>query len=125
MTSLPMRDAVADHLITPENAALIVIDYQPTQFSSVRSMDPALLLKNIVSVAKTAKLFGLPIVHSTVNVSSGQNQPTVPELAELLEGNPPIDRTSINSWEDADFVAAVRATRGSTVWRQKLKFASR
>ena len=119
MTSLPMRDAVADHLITPENAALIVIDYQPTQFSSVRSMDPALLLKNIVSVAKTAKLFGLPIVHSTVNVSSGQNQPTVPELAELLEGNPPIDRTSINSWEDADFVAAVRATR-----RRKLIFCA-
>src|SRR6201994_2559778 len=119
MTSLPMRDAVADHLITPENAALIVIDYQPTQFSSVRSMDPALLLENIVSTAKTAKLFGLPIVHSTVNVSSGQNQPTVPELAELLLDSPPIDRTTINSWEDADFVAAVRATG-----RRKLIFCA-
>ncbi len=88
MTSLPIRDPVADHLITPENAALIVIDYQPTQFSPVRSMDPALLLENIVSVAKTAKLFGLPIVHSTVNVRSGQNQPTVPERAELLKDSP-------------------------------------
>ena len=110
MTSLPIRDPDADHLITPENSALILIDYQPTQFSSVRSMDPALLLENIVSTVKTAKLFGLPIVHSTVNVSSGQNKPTVPELAELLEDSPPIDRTTINSWEDADFVAAVRAT---------------
>jgi nicotinamidase-related amidase len=119
MTSLPIRDPVADHLITPHNAALIVIDYQPTQFSSVRSMDPALLLKNIVSTAKTAKLFGLPIVHSTVNVRSGQNQPTVPELAELLEDSPPIDRTSINSWEDADFVAAARATT-----RRKLIFCA-
>jgi nicotinamidase-related amidase len=119
MTSLPIRDPVADHLITPENSALVLIDYQPTQFSSVRSMDPALLLKNIVSTVKTAKLFGLPIVHSTVNVSSGQNQPTVPELAELLETSPPIDRTSINSWEDADFVAAVRATR-----RRKLIFCA-
>src|SRR6201996_5220448 len=119
MTSMPMRDPVADHLITPENAALMVIDYQPTQFSSVRSMDADLLLKNIVTTAKTAKLFALPIVHSTVNVSSGQNQPTVPELAELLKGSPPIDRTSINSWEDADFVAAVRATR-----RRKLIFCA-
>ena len=119
MTSLPMRDPVADHLITPENAALMLIDYQPTQFSSVRSMDPALLLKNIVSAVETAKLFGLPIVHSTVNVSYGQNQSTVPELAELLEDSPPIDRTTINSWEDADFVAAVRATR-----RRKLIFCA-
>jgi nicotinamidase-related amidase len=119
MTSLPIRDPVADHLITPENSTLILIDYQPTQFSSVRSMDPALLLKNIVTTVKTAKLFGLPIVHSTVNVSSGQNKPTVPELAELLEDNPPIDRTTINSWEDADFVAAVRSTR-----RRKLIFCA-
>ncbi len=67
-------------------------------------MDPALLLRNIVTTVRTAKLFGLPIVHSTVNVHSGQNKPTVPELAELLEDSPPIDRTTINSWEDADFV---------------------
>ena len=119
MTSLPIRDPIADHLITPGNSALILIDYQPTQFASVQSMDPALLLKNIVSTVKTAKLFGLPIVHSTVNVSSGQNKPTVPELAELLEDSPPLDRTSINSWEDANFVAAVRATG-----RRKLVFCA-
>jgi hypothetical protein len=51
MTSLPIRDPVADHLVTPENSALILIDYQPTQFSSIRSMDPALLLKNVVSTS--------------------------------------------------------------------------
>jgi nicotinamidase-related amidase len=119
MTSLPIRDPIADHLIAPENSALIVIDYQPTQFASVRSMDPALLLENIVSTVKTAKLFGLPIVHSTVNVTSGQNKPTVPELGELLKDSPPIDRTSINSWEDGDFVAAVRATQ-----RRKLIFCA-
>jgi nicotinamidase-related amidase len=119
MTSELIRDPIADHLITPENSALILIDYQPMQFSSVRSMDPDLLLKNAVSTVKAAKLFGLPIVHSTVNVSSGQNKPTVPELAELLEDSPAIDRTSINSWEDVDFVAAVRATE-----RRKLIFCA-
>ena len=110
MTSLPVRDQLGDHLLTPQNSALILIDYQPSQFSAVRSMDADLLLKNIVSTVKTAKAFGVPIIHSTVNVSSGLQQPTVPELAELLEDSPAIDRTGLNSWEDAEFLAAVRAT---------------
>jgi nicotinamidase-related amidase len=59
---------------------------------------------------KVAKLFGLPIVHSTVNVKSGRGKATLPQLAELLEGYPPIDRTTINAWEDVDFLRAVRAT---------------
>ena len=110
MASAPARDQLGDHLITSQNAALLVIDYQPSQFGTVRSMDPDLLRKNIVSTVRTARAFGLPIVHSTVNVASGQQQPTIPELAELLEDSPPIDRTSVNSWEDTDFVAAVHAT---------------
>jgi len=118
MTTGTRRDPRADHLITPENAALLVIDYQPSQVGAVRSMDHELLIKNAVSTLKTAKAFGLPIVHSTINVAGGQ-KPTVPELAALLEGNAPIDRTSINSWEDADFVAAVRTTG-----RRKLIFCA-
>jgi nicotinamidase-related amidase len=119
MASAPVRDQLGDHLLTPQNAALVLIDYQPSQFGTVRSMDTGLLLKNIVSTLRTAKAFGLPIVHSTVNVASGQQQPTVPELAELLEENPPIDRTTVNSWEDVDFLAAVRATG-----RRKLIFCA-
>ena len=110
MTSQAIRDPLADHLITPQNSALIVIDYQQNQFRTVRSMDRDLLLENIVSTVKLAKLFGVPIVHSTVGVAAGRDESTVPEVAELLEDDPPIDRTAINSWEDADFVAAVRAT---------------
>src|SRR4029079_4936059 len=52
----------------------------------------------------------IPIVHSTINVATGRGQPTVPELATLLEDNPPIDRTTTNAWEDAAFLAAVRAS---------------
>ncbi len=107
MASPPVRDPVGDHLLTPQNAAMLVIDYQPGQFAAVSSMDRDLLLDNILSTVKIAKLFGPPIVHSTVNVASGRGQPTVPELAELLEDNPPIDRTSINAWEDAGFLLAV------------------
>jgi nicotinamidase-related amidase len=110
MTSNGFRDPVADHLLTPQNAALIVIDYQPSQIAAVRSMDQAALLKNITSTVKLAKIFGMPIVHSTVNVASGRSKTTVPELAELLTEIPPIDRTTINAWEDDRFLAAVRAT---------------
>jgi nicotinamidase-related amidase len=110
MSSSPIRDPLGDHLLTPQNSAMVLIDYQPSQFAAVRSMDRDLLLKNIVSTVKTAKTFGLPIVHSTVNVASGRGKPTVPELAELLAGSAPIDRTTLNAWEDIDFVNAVRAT---------------
>ena len=110
MTSAPVRDPLADHLITPQNAALLLIDYQPAQLAGVRSMDRDLLLKNAVSTVRTIKTFGVPVVHSTVNVASGRGQPTLPELAELLADDKPLDRTTVNSWEDIEFLAAVRAT---------------
>ena len=66
MTSAPIRDQLGDHLLTPQNAALAVIDYQPSQFAGVGSIDHDLLLENIVSTVKTAKAFDLPIVHSTI-----------------------------------------------------------
>ena len=118
-SSSVIRDPISDHLITPQNAGVVVIDYQPAQVGAVRSMDRDLLVKNIVSTVKLARLFGLPIVHSTVNVKSGRGKPTVSPLAELLGDNPPVDRTSLNAWEDADFVRTVRATG-----RRKLIFCA-
>jgi nicotinamidase-related amidase len=119
MTSEPIRDPVADHLITPQNAAFVFIDYQPEQITAVRSMDQDELLRNAVSTVRTVKLFDVPVIHSTVNVASGQVGPTLPALAELLEDDPPLDRTTVNSWEDVAFVEAVRATG-----RQKLIFCA-
>src|ERR1700684_161825 len=116
MTSAPIRDPLADHLITPRNAALLLIDYQPAQVASVRSMDHDLLIKNAVSTVRTIRAFGVPVVHSTVNVAAGQG-PTIPELAGLLAADKPLDRTTVNSWEDTEFVAAVRATgRGKLIF---------
>ena len=110
MTSAPVRDPIADHLITPENAAFLLIDYQPAQIGAVRSMDTALLLKNAVSTVRIIKTFGVPVVHSTVNVASGRGQPTLPDLAVLLAEDKPLDRTTVNSWEDIEFSRAVHAT---------------
>ena len=109
MTSAPVRDTLADHLLTPENAAFLFIDYQPAQLAAVHSMDHDLLMKNAVSTVRTIKAFGVPVVHSTVNVASGQG-PTLPELAGLLTEDKPLDRTTVNSWEDIEFLQAVRAT---------------
>ena len=110
MSSQPMRDPRTDALLTPQNSALIIIDVQPTQVTSVASMDRRVLVENITSVARTAKLFGLPVVLTTVNVKSGRNKPTIHQLMEVLGDIEQIDRTSMNSWEDAAFVAAVKAT---------------
>jgi nicotinamidase-related amidase len=109
MTSAPVRDPIADHLLTPENAAFLFIDYQPAQLAAVRSMDHALMMKNAVSTVRTIKTFGVPVVHSTVNVAAGQG-PTLPEVAGLLTDDKPLDRTTVNSWEDIEFVQAVHAT---------------
>ena len=114
-----IRDQVGDHLITPKNSAMVVIDYQPSQLAGVRSMDRDLLVKNIVSTVKIAKVFGVPIVHSTINVKTGRGKPTLPPLADVLADNPPIDRTALNAWEDPDFLDAVRATG-----RRKLIFCA-
>jgi nicotinamidase-related amidase len=109
MASAPVRDQLGDHLLTPQNSALVVIDYQPSQVQTITSMDRELLVRNIVSVARTARTFGLPIVLSTVNVANGQG-PTVPELKEVLADSREIDRTQINAWEDVEFRQAVEAT---------------
>ena len=65
---------------------------------------------NIVAVARTAKLYGVPVVLSTVNVKTGANQATIHQLAEVLDGVEALDRTTINAWEDVEFVDAVKAT---------------
>ena len=105
-----IRDPIADDLLTPQNAALVIIDFQPVQVASIVSMERRELIANVVAVAQTAKLYGLPVVLSTVNVATGLNTPTIHQLTDVLGDITPIDRTSINAWEDDDFVAAVKAT---------------
>jgi nicotinamidase-related amidase len=111
MSSYPtIRDPKQDHLVTPQNSALVIIDYQPTQVGSINSMSRATLINNIVALAKMAKGYGMPIVLSTVNVATHRNGETIKVLKDVLSDIPSLDRTSINAWEDSDFVEAVKAT---------------
>ena len=63
MTSAPVRDQLADHFLTPQNSVFLFIDYQPSQLATIRSMDPALLLKNAVSTVRTIKTFEIGRAH--------------------------------------------------------------
>jgi nicotinamidase-related amidase len=105
-----IRDPIADHMLTPDNAALLIIDFQPVQVGSIVTMNKRLLVDNVTAVARTAKLYGLPVVLSTVNVATGRNTPTIHQITDVLPDVVPIDRTAINAWQDDDFVAAVKAT---------------
>jgi nicotinamidase-related amidase len=110
MSSLPVRDPKEDHLLTPQNAALLVIDYQPTQVNSINSKNRKQLIDNIRITVQYAKAYGPPVVHSMVNVSNGVNKDTITPPKELLGDIPSYDRTSINAWEDAVFYEAAKAT---------------
>lgn len=109
MTSEPIRNPLTDHLLTPENSALLVIDYQPVQVSSIRSMPREELVFNITSTTKAALNYNLPIIHSTVNVESGRNTPPIQELQDTIGHLPTYDRTTVNAWEDVEFKQAVKA----------------
>jgi len=110
MTSEAIRDPLKDDLLTPQNSAFIIIDYQPVQVNSIASMERQRLVSNIVRAAKAAVLYGLPVVHSTVNVKTGRNKPPIEPLRHVLDKIPTYDRTTINSWEDIEFRKAVIAT---------------
>jgi nicotinamidase-related amidase len=94
-----------------EDCALVLIDYQKEMFEVIRSDTNADLVElHVRLLAKTAKAFGLPIVLSTVGVGAGFNGPTLPSVQAELEGLDPIDRTSMNAFEDQAFSDAVKAT---------------
>lgn len=110
MTSEPRRDPLKDELLTPENSAFLLIDYQPTQINSINSINRAELIRNVISTVKLINTFKIPTVLSTVNVATIMNQETIPAIKKLLPGVPSYDRTTINAWEDQEFYAAVKKT---------------
>ena len=96
---------------TNADCALVLIDYQNEMFEVIRSETDAELVElNVRLLAKTAKAFDMPIVLSTVGVEYGINGPTLPRILAELEGIEPIDRSSMNAFEDVAFRAAVERT---------------
>lgn len=96
-------------LLTPQNAVLAFIDYQPEQYANVKSVGHDELVAHVTMLGRVAITFQVPVVLSTVYVRHGMGN-TNKELLEALPGVPEIDRTTMNSWEDPEFRAAVERT---------------
>ncbi len=110
MAQVATRDPVADHLLSPANAALILIDFQPSLIEGTKSIERDVLLNNVVALTRAAKMVDLPIVLSTVGVGAGYQQDTVDEIRGLLPDVATVDRGAVNAWEEPSFRAAVEAT---------------
>src|SRR5437868_11957732 len=96
---------------TADDCALVLIDYQTEMVEVIRSETNSDLVElHARLLAKTAKAFGVPIVLSTVGVGYGFNGPTISSLLAELDGIEPIDRTSMNAFEDHAFSDAVKTT---------------
>ena len=93
-------------LLTPDNCVVTMIDLQPQMLFGVSSFDRQMIINNNVALAKAARVFGVPVVLSSVETKSFSGN-TWPQVLAAL-GNPaPVERSSMNSWDDPNFVAAV------------------
>jgi len=97
-----------DALLTPDNCALILIDHQPFQFAGLRSHDTQTVINNVVALAKSAKNFGVPTLFTTVVEERGGY--LLKQLQAVFPEQKPINRTFINTWEDARVVDWVKKT---------------
>ena len=95
-------------LLTPDNCVLILIDHQPFQFAGLRSHDTQTIINNVVGLAKSAKVFGVPTLFSTVVEDRGGH--LLKPLQDVFPDQKPIDRTTINTWEDPRVVEWVEKT---------------
>lgn len=86
-------------VLTPENSQLIFIDHQPQMAFGVQSIDRQTLKNNTVALAKSAKIFDIPTIITTVETDSFSGH-TYPELLEVFPQHPLLERTSMNSWDD-------------------------
>jgi nicotinamidase-related amidase len=100
---------MAATLLTPDNSALILIDHQPQMAFGVQSIDRGALVNNVAGLAKAAKVFNVPTVLTTVAAKTFSGD-LIPEVQEVFPDQRPIDRTSMNSWDDKNFIAAVKKT---------------
>ena len=111
----PIRDPKSDHLLTPENCALVLIDYQPEQYRTVTSSSKEEIDLNVIALCKLAAAYDVPVVVSTVGVDMGVNEGTEKIILAELPDVTEIDRTGVNAWEDEEFRKAVEATGRSKI----------
>src|ERR1700739_888002 len=106
-----------DALLAPEQSVLLLIDHQAFQFSNLHSHEPTLIINNVVGLAKAAKGFNVPTILTSVTEERGGY--IVKALQDVFPDQRPLNRTTLNSWEDSRVVEAVKKTG-----RRQLIFAA-
>src|ERR1700758_5854138 len=96
-------------LLTPDNCVVTLIDHQPQMLFGINSIDRQTLINNVVGFAKAARIFEVPLILSTVETKSFSGN-LWPQLQAIYPDQTPIERSSMNSWDDEKFVAAVKKT---------------
>lgn len=97
-----------DALLRPEDSVVVLIDHQPYQFSNLHSHEPTMIVNNVIALAKTAKVFNVPTILTTVLEARGGY--LIKGLQDVFPDQKPIDRTFINTWEDKKVVDLVKET---------------
>lgn len=108
MSQNPARPVLSEKgLLTPDNCVVAMIDLQPQMLFGVCNFDRQTVVNNNVVLAKAARVFGVPVVLSTVE-TQGFSGNTWPQVLAALGHPAPIERTTMNSWDDKNFVGAVQ-----------------
>src|SRR5687767_10622861 len=98
-----------NQLYTPQDSVIVFIDHQPQMLFGVANIDRSLLVNNVTLLAKVAKEFGVPAVLTAVETESFSGY-LWPQLLDVFPGDPVIERSSMNSWDDPAFRKAIEAT---------------
>src|SRR5258708_11120285 len=115
--SSPSKKSGLEALLTPEESVLVLIDHQPFQFANLHSHEPTMIVNNVVGLAKAAKGFKVPTILTTVTEDRGGY--LIKGVHDVFPDQKPINRTTLNAWEDKRVVDAVKKTG-----RRQLIFAA-
>jgi nicotinamidase-related amidase len=113
----PSKKSGLEALLTPQDSVLVLIDHQPFQFANLHSHEPTMIVNNVVGLAKAAKTFKVPTILTTVTEERGGH--IIKGIQEVFPEQKPINRTTLNTWEDKRVVDAVKKTG-----RRQLIFAA-
>lgn len=96
-------------LLTPDNCVVTLIDLQPQMLFGTSNFDRQTIINNNLLLSKAARVFDVPVVLTTVE-TKGFSGNIWPQIQAVFPGQEPIERSSMNSWDDPKFVAAIQKT---------------
>ena len=96
-------------LLAPDNCALIMINFQPQMAFATKSIDGQVLINNAVGLVKSAKIFDIPTIFTTIGEKCFAG-PMFPQITRVFPHQEIIDRTTTNCWEDDRVVSAFKKT---------------